>query len=511
MEQLISQLLFAVKELWKYRWYSVASAWVVVAIGFVTVYALPSNYESSARVYVDTQTILKPLLSGMTTIPDVEQQVSIMSRTLLSRPNIERVMRMVDLDLSTHSIEEKEAVASKLMKDIKIGGTSRNDIYTISYNNANAKLAKDVVQSLLTIFIESSFGDKKQDSANAIRFIDDQIKQVEGKLQSTESAIKDFKLKNLGMSGKEGGFGGALASAEDLLSQSRLDLTEAEQARNAIKREIAGESPVGAGNATSKVFRVDPEIEARIQLLNKTLDTYRLQFTEEHPDIVATKRVIEQLRTKATQDALAPAATSGAVIGKNYSPVLQQLKVALSEAEARVASMRARVNEYTVRVTRMNTQATAAPGIEAQFAQLNRDYETNKLAYEKLLTSRDAAKLSGDLSATSEMISFRIIDPPTIPTKPIGPNRPRLFSLASAVALALGLAIAFFIAKARPTFVSLAQLREISGLPVLGSISMNWSKIEQKQRGKEMATFIASLVGLLVLFGGGLLFFLVTP
>ncbi|MEO8839584.1 MAG: XrtA system polysaccharide chain length determinant, partial [Herbaspirillum sp.] len=283
MEQLIAQLLFAVKEVWKYRWYSIAIAWVVVIVGFATVYLLPSNYETSARVYVDTQTILKPLLSGMTTIPDVEQQVSIMSRTLLSRPNIERVMRMVDLDLSTKSVSEKEAVANKLMKDIKISGTSRNDIYTISYDNSNAKLAKNVVQSLLTIFIESSFGDKKQDSANAVRFIDDQIKQYEVKLQDTENAIKDFKLKNLGMTGKEGGFGGALASAEDMLTQARLDLTEAEQARNSIKREIVDESPSSTGSGTRKVARVDPEIEARIQSLNKTLDTYRLQYTEQHP------------------------------------------------------------------------------------------------------------------------------------------------------------------------------------------------------------------------------------
>ncbi|MEO8837725.1 MAG: GNVR domain-containing protein, partial [Herbaspirillum sp.] len=172
---------------------------------------------------------------------------------------------------------------------------------------------------------------------------------------------------------------------------------------------------------------------------------------------------------------------------------------------------RARVNEYSDRVARMKTQANAAPGMEAQFAQLNRDYQTNKTAYEKLLTSRDAAKLSGDLSATSEMISFRIIDPPTVPIKPIGPNRPRLFSLAFVLALGLGLAIAFIIAKIRPTFISLAQLREVTGFPVLGSVSMNWTKTEQKHRKKDMAAFIASLVGILVLYGGGLAVFLVRP
>ena len=156
MEQLVTQLLSTAKGIWKYRWYSMGVAWAVVLIGFFVVYTLPNNYQASARVFVDTQSILKPLLSGMTTIPDVEQQVSIMSKTLLSRPNVERVMRMVDLDINAKSNQEKETYVNALMSEIKITGTASHDIYSITYANANPKLAKSVVESLLTIFIEGS-------------------------------------------------------------------------------------------------------------------------------------------------------------------------------------------------------------------------------------------------------------------------------------------------------------------------------------------------------------------
>lgn len=503
MDQLVTQLISIAKGIWKYRWYSMTASWVVVLLGFAVVYTLPNNYQASARVFVDTQSILKPLLSGMTTIPDIEQQVSIMSKTLLSRPNVERVMRMVDLDVNAKSIQEKEAFVSALMSQIKITGTASHDIYSITYSNANPKLAKNVVESLLTIFIEGSFGDKKQDSANAVRFIDDQIKQYEEKLVNAENAIKEFKLKNNSLVlGREGDFGGKLLQAEDQLSQARLELTEAEQARNSIRKEIAAEEPVVVtSNAqTAAAATSNPELDTRIEALNKVLDGHRLQFTDQHPDVIATKRLIAQLEARKIQEA--KSRSTGSTIGRNYSPVLQQLKIALSDTEARVASMRARVEEYSVRVTRLRAMRSAAPEMEAQFAQLNRDYEVNKANYEKLVASRDAAKLSGDLSATTEMIAFRIIDPPTVPLKPTGPNRPRLFSIVFVGSLVAGLGIGFLLTQIRPTFVSLAHLREITGIPVLGSVSMNWTEAEKRRRKKSLYALTASFVGMLLLSGG---------
>ena len=173
MAELMSVLLSFLKAIGKYRWYAVAIAWVVALAGWTVVYFLPNDYQSSARVYVDTQSILRPLLAGMTTLPPVDQQVTFMRRTLLSRPNIERVMRMVDLDVKARSVKDHEKMVDELMSKITIAGTERDDIYTISYDNPNPKLGKDVVQSLLTIFVEGSFGGKKQDSDKAVQFIDD--------------------------------------------------------------------------------------------------------------------------------------------------------------------------------------------------------------------------------------------------------------------------------------------------------------------------------------------------
>ena len=492
MAELTAVILTFLKAIGKYRWYAIIISWTVAIVGWIVVFALPNDYQASARVYVDTQSVLKPLLSSMTTLPNLEQQVIFMRRTLISRPNVERVMGMVDLDLKNQDAKQKEKKIDELIENIKITGTERDDIYTISYNNPDPKLGKEVVRSLLTIFVEGSSGGKKQDSERAVQFIDEQIKTYEEKLSVAENALKDFKIKNMGMLPKGGvDYSGSVVAATDLLSQARLELMEAEQARNAIVRQIGG-----AGVPGKPGLMANPELDARLAAVHKNLDALRMQYTEAHPDIISAKRLVTQLEQQKRDEARNRTPSSDP--GASYSPMLQQMKVSLSEAEARVASLRARVGEYQTRVARMQALSTTAPEVEAQLSQLNRDYNVNKENYQKLVERRESAKLSGDLSSATDMLTFRVIDPPQVPSAPVGPNRPRLFSLVFVVALAAGLGVALLMSQFRPTFLSQSSLRDVTGLPILGSISMNWTaaqKAKQKKRLYGLAAAVFALFG----------------
>ena len=502
MAELQVLLLTFLKAIGKYRWYAVAISWVIAIVGWAVVYKLPDDYQASARVYVDTQSILKPLLSGMTSVPNVEQQVQFMRRTLISRPNVERVMRMVDLDIKTKSVQDHEKLVEELTAAIKVSGTERDDIYTISYNNPNPKLGKEIVQSLLTIFVEGSFGGKKQESDKAVQFIEEQIKSYEEKLAAGENALKDFKIQNMGLLPRQGAdYSTVLSDMSDKLNAAKLEFVEAEHARNAIKRQIAGEEPAPLTTSAAEPDVVgNPELESRIQTLEKNLDQLRLQYTEEHPDIVSSKRLLAQLQTRKKEEA--KKRVRSADPGVNYSPMLQQMNVALSVEEARVASLKARVDEYASRLSRLRNQSTAAPEVEAQLSQLNRDYQINKENYGKLVERREAARLSGDLTSATDMMSFRVIDPPTAPTTPIGPNRPRLMSIVFGAALLLGLGAALLLSQIRPTFVSQSALRNTTGFPILGTIAMNWTDQQKVKRRRRLYAFSAAVAVLFSAYGG---------
>ncbi len=511
MHELAAQLLSHLRAIWRYRWHAVVFAWVAAIAGWIAVQQMPDSYAASARVYVDTQSVLRPLLAGLAVQPNVDQIVSMMSRTLISRPNLEKVIRMADMDIKLKTPEDREQMINQLAKGLTIGGTGRDNLYTISYSNPNPQEAKRVVQSLLTIFVEGSLGDKRKDSDSARRFIDEQLKTYSEKLVAAESAVTEFKRQHLGlMPGEGGGYYGQLVQAKVAMEQAMLEFKEAENARDAIKKQLTGETPSLLSDPGAAAPEApSPEIDGRVLGLQQKLDILRLNYTEQHPDIVAILRTIAQLKEQKKAEAeLKEKKRAEAKPGKPAptptearDPLYQQLNLAVAEVEARVAAMKARVAEYEKRYNELKASVNSLPQIEAEFKQLTRDYEVTKRNYEQLLSRRESAQISGEMEANTSVMDFRVIDPPQVPSTPVAPNRPLLMSLVLLAALAGGIAFAFLISQLKPTIQDERGLREISGLPVLGSVIMAWTDAQRAKLKKGLIGFALSVVSLLSAYG----------
>src|SRR5690348_15804075 len=200
MQELLQQALALARGMWHRRWVGLAVAWIAALIGIAIVYRIPERYEASARVYVDTESLLRPLLQGLAIQPNVDQQVALISRTLISRPNVDKLVRLADLDLNVKTPADREDLIDNVITTIRLDGNLTSNLYVISYRDPEPARARKVVQSLLTIFVESSLGDKRQDTQSAVRFLDEQIKRYEATLQAAENRIKDFRLKYIGVS-----------------------------------------------------------------------------------------------------------------------------------------------------------------------------------------------------------------------------------------------------------------------------------------------------------------------
>ncbi|MBL8481684.1 MAG: chain length-determining protein, partial [Rhodocyclaceae bacterium] len=114
MDDLIRRALTYLRGMWLHRWWGVVTAWLVAIVGAVGVMLIPDKFEASARVFVDTQSVLKPLMAGLAAQPNVEQQITMLSRTLISRPNLDKVIRMADLDLEIKTREQRELLIDDL-------------------------------------------------------------------------------------------------------------------------------------------------------------------------------------------------------------------------------------------------------------------------------------------------------------------------------------------------------------------------------------------------------------
>jgi len=503
MADLLSQLLTFLRAAWMYRWYGLLLAWAGALCGWVFVAMMPDRFEASARVYVDTQSMLRPLMNGIAVQPNVDQQISIMSRTLISRPHLEKVVRMADLDLKIKTQDEKEALLDRLAKRIEIRAAGRDNLFEISFQDARPESARNVVQALLTIFVEGSLGDKRKDADSARRFLDEQIKAYEQRLIQAESAVKDFKRQHLGQMPEDGkDYYSQLQSIGIALNQAKLELAEAQKSRDAIKSQLVGDELVVISPSDDAGTQgVNPELDARINTLKKNLDGLRLNYTEQHPDIVAAKRIIEQLEEQRKQEAKQRKPVS---YNAGQNTAMQQLKVALADQEAKVAALSARVNEYSARFNAQKAAVNSIPQVEADYTQLVRDYDINKKNYEQLLARRESAHLSGEMDASANVVDFRVIDPPRVPSTPSAPNRPLLMSGVLLLAIGGGFALAILLSQLRPTFNSRRELRDVTGLPVLGVVSMIWTPEQKGRQRRSLLAFSSCFAGLLLAFGGAM-------
>lgn len=509
MDDLIRQALTILRSMWKHRWVGLAVAWLIAAIGATIVLRVPDKYEASARIYVDTQSILKPLMSGLAVQPNIDQQVMMLSRTLISRPNVEKVIRMADLDLADSSKAAQEELIEQLTKGMEIKSTSRDNLYTLAYRNPDPEKAKRVVQSLVSIFVESSLGDKRKDSDSAKKFLDEQIRTYEKKLEEAENRLKEFKLRNVDLQTADGKSStDRLSEISALLAKARLDLREAENSRDALKRQLVGEEPSLVPDAPGSDIGVSiPEIDGRIDTQKRNLDSLLQRYTEQHPDVIGTRRLIkeleEQKRKEIAERRKAAAANPGSASLSN-NPVYQQLKVSYAEAEASVASLRTRVAEYETRYKQTTQALKTTPQIEAEFAQLNRDYDVQKKNYEALVSRRESASLSGELDSAAGVADFRLIDPPRVSPKPVAPNRVLLLPIALLASLAAGFFACFVASQLRPVFFDSRSLREITGLPLLGTVTALASESERQSKQSDLRRFLAGVVGLLGAFSVGI-------
>ncbi|MCF6281038.1 MAG: Wzz/FepE/Etk N-terminal domain-containing protein [Candidatus Polarisedimenticolaceae bacterium] len=505
MKDIIEEILNNVRSGWRFRWYAIALAWVVAIIGWAAVYSLPNKFEATTRVYVDTKSVLRPLLQGLAVESDIGEQLSMMTKTLLSRPNLEKVIREADLDLLIESEVEMEALVRGMAKRILVSGGREKNLFTIQYVHETPEVAVKVVQELLNIFVESSIGDERIEADTATRFLDGQIASYEAKLVAAENRLTKFKRKNVGMlPGQDGGIFQRQQVVKRQHETALLALREAENQRNElnIQLKLLSDQKASTESKMQAVDVVQSPYQIRITALEQLEDELLLKYTEQHPDVVEISRkiVVLQDQDKASKEALSEESKSDNTGGLGENEALDQLKLQLATATANVAALNVREKTYRQKLVEMGLLMDTIPQVEAELTRLNRDYVLNKTNYDLLTQRRESAVISKDVDEAGDGVKFRIIDPPHAPSLPMSPKRELLSAVVLVAAFGIGAALAFLLSQLNPVFYSASSLRRETEYPVFGSISRVWTSNLKTKRRIEVAFFILSSTALFTLF-----------
>ncbi len=494
MNELIATLKDQIRSAWRFRWAAIISAWIIALIGWGLVFIIPDKYHSDAKVYVDTESVLRPLLQGLAVQTDLQQRLRLMSRTLLNNENLEKVMREADLDLEATTLEERQKIIEKLRKDVSIDTQRRQNFYTISYEYKDPYVAKKVVETLLNIFVEAALGDTRVESDTAQKFLMEQIKDYETKLTNAENKLTEFKRRNVDtMPGQSGGVFNQLQSAQVQLQDIDLQLKEARIRRDTLKTQYLRTAAEEDERRMQGQVIAETPTGQRILAMETRLDELLLRYTEAHPDVKELKATIAALKAQEKKTRVVESPSN-----PMRSSALEELKLAFRQAEVNLTAIQLRKQEFTKRVDELKQKLDVLPKVEAELTRLNRDYEINRTNYQELVQRLESAKMSEQADEAGDNVKFRIVEPPKVPLLPVGPKRILLSIGILILALGAGGGVAFLFSQFKPVYYDSAILSKQCGFPVIGQVSRIWTDKMAFKRRAEVVGFGVSVTLLVV-------------
>jgi polysaccharide chain length determinant protein (PEP-CTERM system associated) len=509
---IVDDLFDRIRGAWRFRWLALGLACVIAVAGWVAVFALPDEYEASARVFVDTATALKPAVQGLAVEQDVNAQLNYVRQSLLKGPQLEAIARqsgVIPASITDPRIAERmlDRVSDRTFITVRSaseGEDPRNasgSVYGISYRDSNRARSLQVVKLMLSTLIDQTLGGKRAEAESAQKFLEDQIKDYEGRLHNAEERLADFKKRNLGlMPTEQGGYFTQLQQETDAIAKTKTSLTTAVARRSELSRELRGDVAISVGApGAGPAGTAATDTLARIAETQQHLDELLLKFTDKHPDVIAARQTLVELKARRETeieslkrgDPNAVAAT-----GASSNPVYQSTALALAQTDVEIAALRAELEQHQNKAAELHRMLNVAPQVEAEYAQLNRDYDVNKAQYTALLQNYEKARM-GEKAETAGSVRFDVVQPPTAEFVPVWPPRIQLLAFAFLGALVCGAGLATLLHRLWPVVGSARSVEQLTNVPVLGVVSSAFPGADQKAARRDLvilSTVTACLV-----------------
>ena len=366
----------------------------------------------------------------------------------------------------------------------------------VCYRDENPVIARAVVQTLVNEFQEDALQTSQSDQAEARKFLDQQIALYEARLQEAEKRRADFNRKWISfLPGEAGNYFQRLQTEKTTIQQVGTELRIAEERRRTLASRLAESREVVRANPDEEYVSPAAEVERQISDLEFQLNALLIDYTDKHPDVIATREKLATLKERlAGMDPEDPNSSAGTVM------VVDNLQMALNETDVTIAGLRSQLAQAREREQELQSTVDTVIGVEAELAKLNRDYEAIQAQFNELVQRRERLTLGEEVRETSN-VQFEIIEPPRVAPEPVAPDRPRLLFTVLAVALAAGAGLAVLLSQFNPIFDSREALFEATGLPVLGAVSMAWKPAQLAKRRLAITGIAGGTLMLVAAFG----------
>jgi polysaccharide chain length determinant protein (PEP-CTERM system associated) len=519
------QILDDARGVWRFRWPAIATAAGLALAGWLVVFSLPDRYGARAIVLVDSRTALAPALKGLAMEQDVGVQINYVRESLLADPQLRRTAQEAGV-FPPYAIDavRQEELLGQMKKQVELSVLSSEDrgvggtTYEISYQDVDRARSLRVVTILLDAFVNETLGGKRESSNSAQQFLQTQVRDYEKRLRAAEDRLADFKSKHLGqMPSEQGGYFAELQRETDAVEAIRTKLLTAQSRRNTLQGQLHGDAAIAASTSATPLSKgaggTGGDTVSRIAETQAHLDDLLLRYTDQHPDVIATRQVLAELkqrRAKEIENLRSGDANAAATSGASANPVFQSIQVALNQANVDISDLQTELSRHESKARELRQLLGTAPQVEAEYAQLARDYDVNKAQYTALLSNLEKARVGGRADEAGS-VRFEVAQPPIASLRPVSPRRVLLLALVLLAAVAGGTALAYQLDRLHPTINSAGDITRLRGVVLAGVVGLAFPTRASTQARRELwrvsaavVCFVAAFVAVMYLSRAGI-------
>ena len=460
-------------------WYFIIPLVLVITGTALYVLTAPKWYRSSTLVLVFPQKISEDYVKTTVT-STVEDRLASITQEILSRTRLEKIITEFNLYPNRVKSASMESVVELMRKDIEIDfpkTEKEKNSFTISYIGKDPRLVVQVTTKLASMFIEENTKRREQQAQGTTEFLGAELKTQKEKVEKAQQAITIYKSRYINELPENRDANLKVFEQLQLNSQKIGEAVRAAEDRKLIiENQLAGLAFTGTGaslhsDSTRELAISSPGIAPSPQVvqlnrLKLDLEELRGKYTESHPDIIATKKKIEDLEKRIARmetQAKDPASDQFNVFQSDRKKQLAMIDKEIIRLKKEDERVRAMIATTQARIENAPVRDLALSGVSREFNNLNETYQT-------LLKKSAEAQQAENLERRQKGEQFRVLDPARVPVKPYTPNIPKALLIGLVLGIGSGLGMTFIREQMDRSFRDSEDLEVTLGLRVLANI-----------------------------------------
>jgi succinoglycan biosynthesis transport protein ExoP len=466
-------------------WLLAGTFLVTLVIGVAVALLIPATYRSAGTILIESQQIPTDLVQATVT-SYADERIEVIKQRVMTRENLLRIIRKYQLFAdagptftpSDQIDEMRKTIAVELVnaKARPERGGPATIAFQVSFEHRRPQTAQAVANDLVTLFLDENVKVRTQRASLTTEFMTQEADKLKKELDTIEAQIARYKQEHGTALPENVAIGVAsMQRIEADLRQLERDQSAVEDELRAIEIQRAAGPPPEAPPAISELQR------ARAELVRLSAS-----YTENHPDLKAARRRVESLEQAALAD---PAAAASAARRSGAAADL-----ATARMDARAASLRERLKVISgqrgalrARLGQMDVALVQSPQVERGLAALTRDHQSAQRKYQEIIAKKMTAQVSESLEGGQKAERFAVLEPPTLPEKPLRPDRKKLLALSLIMSMAAPVGMVTVLESMQGTVRGVAQITGLLGQAPLVTIPVIPLALERAQRRKHAA------------------------